>query len=251
MGQIAARIGLAMLGVLLIVPAIRQGMRSRAARRAGPSRELSVYPMSNGQGEMVSILGRLVNPPTLTAPVTGIPCLAYEVAIQRDTGPDDVGYHTLWLHGEAADLVLEYDRIREAQPGIETVTPGPGTVTVARGRLRLSSPQLFSHLSTDRTYHAIRRRPWRVDLDRIDLPADVRAEIARKQGEHWVCEGTLTTGDHLSVFQGPFPTPGPRPDPDEEYSWAPPARASAGPGCLATLAALFGFVLLIAVTCFR
>ena len=233
---------------------VRGRLRRRAARleELAPERALISYPAHAAgpapAGRVFDVQGTVVSPAALVAPVSGEPCVAWELHLDEvlpATQDSDEGRRPLWRTLRSADLVVEYDARWDIEPDTRTGRPqqlprdAPGRVEVRGDRVSadlqdgpfgMAFPAILGPV--------VEQRPVRPDLlAGLGVGPVLLERVARAPGGFVVWQTCLPAGARVRLVQQ---SPDPRrsmPDPDAPFVVMPLGQdfGQAGTGCLVTL----------------
>jgi hypothetical protein len=244
-------VALLILGGLLLVPGVgflvarRRG--SRGARNPRAVLVLAREPVDGVVRALADVSGRTTNPATLTAPLSGQPCLAWELTVirvfQTEDGP---GYDVVWNRSRSGDLAIGYELLRD---GPTPPQARSGTVRIAAARVRL--PELSSRPEPWMAHAGLGSTPHPPDPGPLlahGLPAEAADDMRADPGAHRVTEFVLRTGDFVRAQQV-LTNPARLPDPDADFLINPFSRErtiATVSGCLAPAFLLAAAAALIA-----
>jgi hypothetical protein len=241
MFQQVSAVALIVLAVALFAIALGIVRYGRQAVRTARVRVLALLTAVTESGGVargvVDLTGRLVNPATLTAPLSLRPCLVWEVVLLEENRHGEGPYfQPVWTDGRGGDLLVHYD-LRRTNGA--SAMPVPGQVAIAAERVRVAptdAEAVHPVLATTTPDHL---RNVDLDwLDRVTLPAALAHAVRARPAGFRFAEATLTTGDYVRARQGPIPRPRRLPDPDLDYWLVPTPDAGStafATGCLAAM----------------
>jgi hypothetical protein len=241
MFQRVSAVALIVLAVVLIVIALGIVRHGRQAVQKARVRVLALRTAVTESGGVargvVDLTGRLVNPASLTAPLSQRSCLVWEVVLleenKRGEGPY---FQPVWTDGRGGDLLVHYD-LRRTNGSSAMPVPGQVAIAAARVRVAAEDPEAVQPVLATTTPDRLKA----VDLDwlsRVTLPATLAHAVRARPAGFRFAEGTLTTGDYVRARQGPIPRPRRLPDPDLDYWLVPTPDAGTtafATGCLAAM----------------
>lgn len=227
------------------------GRRRARSARGAPLLALStsVIEADGFSRGTVNLTGRLMNPANLRAPLSGRPCLAWEVVLcqeKRYEEEAEPSYTPLWADGRSGDLVVGYDVRRSSTAdghrrhasADRCVIAVPGQVRIPAAKMRFRSPRRDG-------VHPVLARPLPEPLhpaqpallDQLGVPAALAEAVRAQPSRFRFAEATLTTGDYFRAYQGPVPQPRWLPDPEAAYQIMPTGQPDApyAAGCLVVL----------------
>jgi hypothetical protein len=210
-------------GVILLVAATllvlqwigirRRVRRTRHAART-PRRAIRVVTrrLRDETRSVVDISGTAVGPATLTAPISGRRCLAWQLRLsQEQDDPERNWFKQLWHAGAAGELVLAYDEVLSPEVGLT----GPGQLTIPAGRVRMDLKESAGLRSSP--YEAPAGDPDQ--LARLGVPADVIEAVARAPVRCELIESILPAGAFVHLQQQVDLPHEPLPDPDLDLTY--------------------------------
>jgi hypothetical protein len=197
--------------------------------------------------DMADLLGTLTNAPSTIGPLTGQPCLLWQVTLfQRVEGDEQAGptWDPVWTHGRSDDIVVAYEMRKD---GADKPLTWSGTVSVPGRNVRWSGDR-------EAVPGGVLLSPDPVVFPKIKLPDDWAQQLLSRPDDFRFIETRLSTGDVIRLQQGPLPATGRRPDPEQPFRIVPTSQEETfvmALGCLipilgmaAVTSAVLGWVVL-------
>jgi hypothetical protein len=219
-------IALFVLAGLLLLGAFSFGRISGRATKqlANPVYALRTVTFRDGDVAkvIVDLTGTLVSEATLTGPLTGRPCLAWQIMLLRKVMTEDpvkLIHVWTWSDGRNGDLTIRYNERQEGHAGhdghklrVERVV-GPGRFTIPAGMIRMVRHQ-HGEMSLR---HSVEVPIGSVDLAALGVPAELVEAVAANPDGYVIDERTAETGDFFRVRRGPVPLAGTEPGQAGQY----------------------------------
>lgn len=193
------------LGVVLGVGAVWAARLKRPLRRAAANPLGYLHTATNIQvvdfRPGIGVSGRVITAPTLRAPLTERPCLAWVVSVLReDRGAEDYPeWNAVWWRQRVQDIEVAYDLRwdvdgREPLPERPAFVPRPGTVWLEGDRIDIKT---FDGTTAELAVDQVGLPP----LVELGVPPELRHEIAADVRRYRLSEGCLNPGAFVRCAQ--------------------------------------------------